>query len=178
MGIDIYSKWRGQTKDESEAQSTGFDITQGRVGYLREAYHGGPYVTHYLLREAFQSEDGTAKIPASVLRERLPRAVVLAMFRYGKVYGRGAAPHEVKLGGTEDAAAAVDEMLRRAAESAADRSALDIAEKMDDETVRHARFMIGNGLIPDYARSFVDFVELCERKESETGEPVEVLASY
>ena len=29
----------------------GFDITAGDKGYLREAYHGSPYATHYLLKE-------------------------------------------------------------------------------------------------------------------------------
>ena len=37
------------------------------------------------------------------------------------------------------------------------------------------------GEIPDddpVIKSFADFVELCERKERETGEPVTILASY
>jgi hypothetical protein len=125
MGIDIYTRWKGQTEAERRAQITGFDVTVGRVGYLREAYHGEPYATRYLVREAFASEDGTAQIRAAVLRKRLPRTLELAMQREREVYH---------------------------AESAS----------LDDAPVR----------------SFSDFVELCERKEAETGEPVTIIASY
>jgi hypothetical protein len=125
MGIDIYARWRGQTEEESAAQITGFDVTKGGVGYLREAYHGEPYATRYLVSEAFDSPDGIARIPAAVLRERLPRTLELAMKREVLVY--------------------------------------------DAETVSHDDPPV---------RSFVEFVELCERKERETGEPVEIIASY
>lgn len=53
MGIDIYAKWDAYTEANYEAQLTGFDTTAGSVGYLREAYHGGPYVTNWLMPEAF-----------------------------------------------------------------------------------------------------------------------------
>lgn len=53
MGIDIYLKWDGMTEDEKQAQYTGFDITAGRVGCLREAYHGEPYATRVFVPEAF-----------------------------------------------------------------------------------------------------------------------------
>ena len=86
MGIDIYAKWEGQTEAEKEAQYTGFDTTAGRVGYLREAYHGGQYVTQFLVKEAFDSETGKAAIPAAVLRERLPEAIKLAIKRAKEVY--------------------------------------------------------------------------------------------
>ena len=56
------------------------------VGYLRENYHGGPYVTRYLVREAFEVEEHEAAIPAAVLRERLPAAVMLAIYRDHVVY--------------------------------------------------------------------------------------------
>ena len=51
MGIDLYARWDGMTEAEAEAQITGFSITAGSVGYLREAYHGGPYVTAWLAPE-------------------------------------------------------------------------------------------------------------------------------
>lgn len=54
MGIDIYMSWDGMTDDEKQAQYTGFDATAGSVGYLREAYHGGPYATKTLVPEAFE----------------------------------------------------------------------------------------------------------------------------
>ena len=55
MGIDIYMDWDNQTEEEKKAQLTGFDIGAGSVGYLREAYHGSPYATHYLVKEAFEN---------------------------------------------------------------------------------------------------------------------------
>ena len=54
MGIDIYMHWDDMTDDEVRAQFTGFDTTAGNVGYLREAYHGGPYATETLVPEAFE----------------------------------------------------------------------------------------------------------------------------
>jgi hypothetical protein len=126
MGIDIYAKWQGQTEAEAKAQIVGFSVVHGHIGYLREAYHGEPYATQYLVSEAFESSNGEAQIAASVLRERLPETIRLAKERQRDVYGR-------------------------------------------------------EGRIPDSdpeIKSFIDFVELCERKEEETGAPVTIVASY
>ena len=61
MGIDIYMRWDGMTEEDRDKQITGFDATVGEVGYLREAYHGGPYATRYLVEEAFEdSPEGRA----------------------------------------------------------------------------------------------------------------------
>lgn len=88
MGIDIYTEWKGQTEEEKEAQITGFSIAYGHVGYLRESYHGAPYATQYLVAEAFDSPEGQAQIPASVLRRRLPKTIRLAKERLRVVYNR------------------------------------------------------------------------------------------
>ena len=125
MGIDIYARWKDQTAAEENAQYTGFSVVQGHVGYLREAYHGGPYATRYLVREAFKSPTGEARIAAAVLRRRLPHTLKLARQRELEVY---------------------------------------------HETDKQA--------IQDVLQSFIAFVELCERKEQDTGEPVTVVASY
>lgn len=125
MGIDIYARWSGQSEDEIKAQYTGFSIVHGRVGYLREAYHGEPYATEYLVREAFESKDGTARVPSKTLRERLPRTLELVRERERVVY------HEE-----------------------------------DEDEIRKVM------------KSFTAFVELCERKERETGAPVTIVASY
>lgn len=117
MGIDIYARWRGQTKKEKDAQITGFSVVHGCVGYLREAYHGEPYATQYLCREAFESESHEAKIPAATLRERLPHTLGLVEERQRELYGQTEAE------------------------------------------------------IEEVKQSFRDFVELCARKETETGEP-------
>ena len=123
MGIDIYARWNGITEQEKKKQFTGFSVEAGKVGYLREAYHGEPYVTKCLLKEAFESQSDEAKIPAKVLRERLPAVILLVIERNRRVY----------------------------------------KESINEDN--------------PVVRSFVDFVELCERKERETGEPVTIVAS-
>lgn len=86
MGIDIYMRWAGQTEVQKQKQYTGMSVTSGHVGYLREAYHGEPYATRFLVREAFDAPDGEAKIRACVLRERLPETIRLAKERSKIVY--------------------------------------------------------------------------------------------
>ena len=82
MGIDIYAQWRGMTKANKQAQITGFSVTSGHVGYLREAYHGEPYATKALVPEAFSSDNGKAEIAAALLRERLPAVLRLVAERH------------------------------------------------------------------------------------------------
>lgn len=85
MGIDVYLRWDGMTEEETKAQYTGFSIVHGHVGYLREAYHGGPYATEVLVPEAFE-ESEAVKIPVETLRERLPAAIEAAKERSRIVY--------------------------------------------------------------------------------------------
>jgi len=40
MGADIYLYWDGMTEDDKKKQICGFDITNGKNGYLRGAYNG------------------------------------------------------------------------------------------------------------------------------------------
>lgn len=124
MGIDIYLRWDDMPESEVEKQYTGFSIAHGHVGYLREAYHGGPYATHHLVPEAFEAEECVAAIPASVMRDRLSEVLQIAKQRSERVY---------------------EETLS------------------DDDPA---------------LKSFVDFVELAERKEKETGFVCRVVASY
>ena len=123
MGIDIYAQWEGQTEEEKDAQYVAFSVLHGHVGYLREAYHGEPYATRYLVKEAF--ETGEAKIPAKLLRKRLLQTLKLVWERERTV---------------------------------------------NHETDEYEIFRV--------MQSFVAFVELCERKEQETGQPVTIVASY
>lgn len=88
MGIDIYMRWNGQTKQEREAQFKGFDTTIGDAGYLREAYHGGPYATEVLVKECFEGESCTQRIPAATLRARLPETIETVKIRAKKVYDK------------------------------------------------------------------------------------------
>jgi len=87
MGIDVYLEWDNQTEAEGAAQITGFRNDMGRVGYLREAYHGGPYATHVLFTESWEEaeEDGLV-IPNKVLRSRLPATLAAVILRARKVY--------------------------------------------------------------------------------------------
>lgn len=99
MGIDVYLVWPDQTEAERTAQFTGFSVTSGDVGYLREAYHGEPYATRELAPEAFNGaieyredgswDDGAAIIPAATLRQRLPKVIDLAIERERKLYHAG-----------------------------------------------------------------------------------------
>ena len=87
MGIDVYLKWKGMSENERKKQFTGFDITKGNVGYLREAYHGEPYATKVLISEDWDSQpDEGFKIPNKTLVERLPEVIKAAIER-GKIYG-------------------------------------------------------------------------------------------
>jgi len=170
MGIDIYLEWAGQTEEDRKKMCTGFSTTSGDVGYLREAYHGGPYATQILVREAFESDDCRAQIPAAVLRERLTYVTEPAR---GKTLTRG---HDV-------AAAIFDAFAAAGMASAGEgiKSALT-----EPQTVEEAIRERCQNLYPDdgaeYAdrvvQSFRDFVALAERKEKETGKPCTVYASY
>ena len=124
MGIDVFARWRGQTADERKRMEEAWlSIDCGHAGYLREAYHGEPYATQYLVSEAFASETDQARIPAAVLRERLAYTLELAAERERTVY-----------------------------------------DYKGDITHEHPAL-----------KSFIDFVELCERKERETGAPVTII---
>jgi hypothetical protein len=85
MGIDIYARWKGQTPEEQREHDL-FSLVDGHVGYLREAYHGEPYATVFLCREAFDASDDRAEIPAALLRQRLPQALALTQKRYETIY--------------------------------------------------------------------------------------------
>ena len=86
MGIDIYMRWDGMTEEDRDKQITGFDATVGDVGYLREAYHGGPYATRYLVEEAFEDGADDVHIPAKELRKRLPLTKDIVIQRARDIY--------------------------------------------------------------------------------------------
>jgi hypothetical protein len=88
VGIDVYLRWEGQTEEERKAQYTGYSIEHGHVGYLREAYHGGPYATQVLAPEAFEDDApaGGAPIPAATLRSRMPEVRDAVIERAKEIY--------------------------------------------------------------------------------------------
>lgn len=177
MGIDIYAKWKDQKKEEAEAQITGFDIYAGKFGYLREAYHGSPYITKYLVSEAFSSkaEDGEP-INAKILRERLPIAIIMSLYRDYKVYGEGKEPEKIEISkGMDGLHKALTKVF---ALEMKDDTHESFAREVKPEQIESVKKFLATGVkLPDTQQSFVDFVELCERKEAEKGEPCKIYAS-
>jgi hypothetical protein len=175
MGIDIYLAWEGQTAEERRGQIAGFSVTAGRAGYLREAYHGGPYATEILVREAFDSPSAEAQIPAATMRERLTNVTEPSR---------------------SPGLRAGDAMARVICEMLSEGAMLEDAVEVDghqggpavtepetvEECVRIRCARIYPDMEPDmverYVQSFRDFVALAELKERETGKPCTVIASY
>jgi hypothetical protein len=176
VGIDIYLEWDGMSTEEKEKQGMAtFSTTAGATGYLREAYHGDPYATQILVREAFEADNCRAEIPAAIMRERMCSVTEPA---YGKTAGHQAA----KMLGTIVQAAidsGVDpsvslvgkipsgsgQTLPMTVEEAIETRAREIYEASENE-------------IALTKKSFWDFVELAERKERELGKPCTVFAWY
>jgi hypothetical protein len=163
------------------AQLTGFRVDKGNVGYLREGYHGGPYATMALLPEGWDNnlqldEDGAFAIEAKTLRERLPATIMVAIYRQETVYGQGIDPSNLGNIG-DDLEAGLRPHLAAIFATIQDRSATEIVANTTDEQKRQANELIAKRKLPDYALSFVDFVDLAEKKEKETGEPCRVIVS-
>lgn len=166
MGIDIYLRWPEMSEEDEKNQYASTTLN-GNFGYLRESYHGGPYATKILLREAFESDNGRAEIPAAVMRERLTHVTE-------PVIGAN---------GGHLAATMLIELMRGTGATVEREVLSDITRPMTvEEAVRErcARLYPEDGA--EYAdavvRSFQDFVALAEQKERETGRPCTVIASY
>ncbi len=167
MGIDIYMKWDGMTEEDEKQQYTGMNTLAGNTGYLREAYHGGPYATKILCRESFESETCEAQIPAAILRERL--TCVTEPF--------------LGANGGHLAAAMLCELMRSTGAVVESQILSGATAPMTVEEAVRERY---KRLYPDteaahveeVVRSFQDFVALAERKEAETGKPCTIYASY
>lgn len=169
MGIDIYLEWDGKGEEDEQKQAeAALTMTAGNVGYLREAYHGGPYATKILVREAFESDDNTARIPAAVMRERLTGLTE---------------PAYCASGGHETAAKIVD-MFREAGLMAENQVVLSgLTQPMSvEEAVRTRMHTVyadmDESMVEEVVQSFREFVALAERKERETNKPCTVIASY
>lgn len=183
MGIDCYLKWNDQTKAENDAQLTGFKVDCGDVGYLREAYHGGPYATRVLLPEGWDEknypwekfEDGIP-IKAATLRERLPATVLIAIYRNHVVYGEAEKdPSHIAL----DEGGSITKTIANvfAGIASAGKQTHELVASITPEQLEGARKLIEKRDLPDFVLSFVDFVELAERIEKEKGEPCRVIVS-
>jgi len=169
MGIDIYLEWDTMSEEDRKAQATGFSITSGNVGYLREAYHGGPYATRILVREAFEADNCKAPIPAAVMRERLTS---LTEPDYGSTGGHKLAAAVVELISSMNAQDDNDALVQS-----------DTTRPMSvEEAVRERMRRLYPDATPDFVNEVVEsfraFVALAEDKEKKTGKPCTVLASY
>jgi hypothetical protein len=174
MGIDIYLKWKNMDQDAEKQQITGFSITAGGQGYLREAYHGGPYATRILCREAFESETCEAQIPAAILRERLTSvtepargvedgdmaAMLITAIFAQMIDANGNLPNGAHVEGTHTGDPTTQPMT------------------VEEAVIMRNENLYGGDGTEEVLQSFRDFVALAERKERETGEPCTIYASY
>jgi hypothetical protein len=109
MGINIDMAWKGETEEERKTKELAIDRSAaevveglvagrinvpgtgrtalGHVGYLFEAYHGGPYATLVLLPEVTGPEVRVAKVPVAAMRSRLGEAMAASRLRARKLYG-------------------------------------------------------------------------------------------
>jgi len=168
MGIDIYLTWDGMDDETEKTQiESTWHTDAGSKGYLRESYHGGPYATKILVREAFEAEKCEAQIPAAILRERLTHVTE-------PVLGKD---------GGHRAAAMFMEMLKQTGHEVLEEIASGLTQPMTVEEacrLRCRKLYPEDG--PEYeeivVKSFRDFVALAEQKEKETGKPCTIRASY
>lgn len=175
MGIDVYLNWDGQNDEEKRAQYTGYRTDAGNVGYLREAYHGGPYATRVLIPEGWDDAvEDDPQLPAAVLRERLPATVMTAIYRHYSIYEQGVDPSVIKGDDDGDLITAIKDIFLS---KLSNGDEADIAKSFNDEQLRQTSALIAQRGLPAYALAFVDFVLLAERKEAQTGKPCRVHVS-
>jgi len=192
MGIDIYASWATMTKHDKEAQLTGFS-SKGHVGYLREAYHGGPYATRVLVPEAFDADSCEAQIPADLLWERMPYAMFAALVREAEIYGDSEARailceigHEPKLANGDDPAfirveddEQMGDVLSHIVKCLADARAVgEGTSKQPTGKLPFNADILRRAMAIPMVLSLACFAALCRAKEQETGEPCTIYASY
>lgn len=173
MGIDIWIHVDGKTgiyamededivRDEERFATLLGELTKEEIlaemngpHRLREAFGGGPYATKMLCREAFEAENKRARIPASVLRERLTNVTSPA-----SRHERGDAIIEQLVKNLEDDGGTCERYVGDArtdpmtVEEAIQRRYRDTPDVMEHELAR-----------------FRAFVEFAEAEEARTGEP-------
>jgi hypothetical protein len=208
MGIDVYASWDQMSSEQADARITGFEVSSaaGGAGYLREAYHGSPYVTHVLMPESFDHERieddeagyHGAEIPAAVLYARLPRAVITALWRDWSVYknadarallmeigiepdaGQSSYPFRVELGDGEGFAAMMLALMKQISEVLYDRQTLPFDELGTEQTdgAVTPEWLARAVAVCGQVGAVLCFIDLCEQRERETGRPCRIYASY
>lgn len=174
MGIDIYILDNENDKDNWRVHDC--------RAYLRESYHGGPYATKILCREAFDSDDCTAEIPAAVLRERLTHVTEPANCSFDHMGAlvamlekimTSANPPEGSFGFTLD-----DETIAEHKNKMADGThpmSVEEAVRIRYETVYPD---CSEDDIKEAINNFREFVAFAETREREIGKPCKIYASY
>lgn len=191
MGIDIYLRWdKMSTAAKRKQVAAGFSTNAGGVGYLREAYHGGPYATQLFFREAFEAEDHEAEIPAAVMRERLDGVTEPAR---GCDTGHHVAQMFSKLIKTKNEQnpdsrpdEIVGEIVKKIGVELEANPAVLAQPTTAPMTGREAIYLRclnlyaeqGKEYADSVVKSFEDFIALAEKQEKKTGKPCTVIASY
>jgi hypothetical protein len=100
----------------------------------------------------------------------------MSMYREHKVYGKGD-PSVVELDrkGTDQLLKMIANIFEH---EVSDQSHSDFLRALDAKSLQTAERLIEAGALSPVQRSFVEFVELCERKERETGQPCRIVATY
>jgi len=185
MGIDIFLTWPGMTEYDKERQTAKiFDPLVGEVGYLREAYRGGPYATHIVFREAFRNKSCRARISAKTMRKRMhnvtePARNCNTAHHVAQAIANLFANKTLSFG-TEPAAIIAQINALNAASTS---SRAQVTQPMTGcEAIRTRCQSIYPEQGPDYPEkviaSFYAFIALAEQKEKKTGKRCTVYASY
>jgi hypothetical protein len=176
MGIDVYLAWDNQTDEDQKAQYVGFDVRSGDVGYLREAYHGGPYGTHLLIQEDWEVEGGV-EVENSVLQSRMSMVAKAVIWRnYKLYYSNGDKPHGVIEIEKESSQSLLDGLSTIFSDMEQFKSPPEIEDipLSDDEAFK---LMRENVDIAWSVKSFYDFVILHGVKEKAGLNP-KIIVSY
>jgi len=203
MGIDIYiMREKAPTKDDKAEL---FDINQGHVGYLREAYHGGPYATELLVPEAFKTETGKIQISAAAMRNRLKEkqdatnairvreAEVVTLVLEKMLAKRKSQPKPANSEQTTEPdnseAHIVQEILNNIRPADMQEAIATLVERnhtLPKKLSVIEAVVLRNKLLYHHSdeeieknvQSFIDFVELAEKMEEEHGHPCTIYASH
>ena len=169
--------------------------------FLQEAFNDDAF--RELHEQAFEAapegdkpEYYGPKIPAATLRARLPATVFLTLARHALIYS---APADESIGGVIEAMAgapdqhdsdpeaflkspvfanAMSKVFGDIARMRKGDLEFTLASRLGDKQIAVVAKRIETRELPDYALAFVDFTRLAELKEKETGEPVNIYASY
>jgi len=199
MGIDVYLSWVGLDDEDQAAQVTGFSTRAGEKGYLREAYHGGPYATHVMFPECWGDDPYAPERMTHFMAEMFSEMSNVTDTEFGP---ESIGPPETEM---------MDELKQRVQEIL--DSDEDVAKTIDDAILSAppgdeagayrgvaVPYLLMELRMPSViaaawtrakqvyqeddsdawlsCQAFIDFAELARKKEIETGFPCRVYVSY